>query len=140
MVNICKYHQVPLSPVKIPLRFHKNLIVDAILAQAIWAQGALRLLPLTRAGHTSYGRSCLAGGEDQSTRCAAGRFPVDTPETDGMATLSEANALQQETAEEEVQTTDEMVDAEASQAFQPKRSQDEEPFSSWYPNFIEHTI
>jgi len=61
-------------------------------------------------------------------------------ETDGMATLSEANALQQETAEEEVQTTDEMVDAEASQAFQPKRSQDEEPFSSWYPNFIGHTI
>ena len=74
MVNICKYHQVPLSPVKIPLRFHKNLIVDAILAQAIWAQGALRLLPLTRAGHTSYGRSCPAGGEDQSTRCAAGNI------------------------------------------------------------------
>ena len=45
-------------------------------------------------------------------------------ETDGMATLSEANALQQETAEEEVQTTDEMVDAEASQACQPKGSQD----------------
>ena len=58
------------------------------------------------------------------------------PGSDGMATLSEANA----TAEEEVQTTDEMVDAEASQAFQPKRSQDEEPCSSWYPNFIGHTI
>ena len=42
------------------------------------------------------------------------------PGSDGMAAL----ALQQEAAEEEVQTTDEMVDAEASQAFQPKGSQD----------------
>jgi hypothetical protein len=33
MVNICKYHQVPLSPVKIPLRFHKNLIADMRLPE-----------------------------------------------------------------------------------------------------------
>ena len=56
-----------------------NISIQAILAQTILAQGALPLLPLTRAGHTSYGRSCPAGGEDQSARCAAGRFPVDTP-------------------------------------------------------------
>jgi len=42
------------------------------------------------------------------------------PGSDGMAAL----ALQQEAAEEEVQATDEMVDAEASQACQPKGSQD----------------
>ena len=41
-----------------------------------------------------------------------------------MATLSEANALQQEAGEEEAHTTDEMVEAAPPEALQTKSSQD----------------